>query len=130
VLHCAFSVHQEISIYRLVSKFNEDKRKVEELFANVFTELPEKNVPSSKISPNRPNLRTSTGKFVQREAEHTCGQLSGDLHIMQNILLASKPTTQWLSSSDFLALVELKLYTVVKCASVVIFYVEPVRFYT
>jgi len=28
---------------------------------------------------------------------------------MQNILLASRPTTQWLSSSDFLALTELKL---------------------
>jgi hypothetical protein len=41
---------------------------------------------------------------------------------MQNILLASKPTTQWLSSSDFLALVELKLYTVAKCDSVVNFF--------
>lgn len=39
---------------------------------------------------------------------------------MQNILLASKPTTQWLSSSDFLALIELQLDIIIKCALLVV----------
>jgi hypothetical protein len=55
------------------------------------------------------NLRTSKiRKLVKREVKHTCGELYEDLHITQNLLLASISTTQSLLSSDFLTLVELK----------------------